>query len=143
MAKLKFSRLVNPSFGPALQAINDAALPWAVAYKLKKLTNAVEVETKAFGDLRKEIYERHAKKGEDGKPIVGPGNSYSFDTNAAGFCEALEKDYAELLALEVELPSILIEELTGKAGTVEFKASTLVALDTLIEYPTEPPPPAP
>ncbi len=126
MAKVALSRISNPAFTKAMQDLLQKALPIRAAWQVKSLTNKFNEELKKYAELRKEILERYANKGEDGQPLIDENNNYTFEKESV---EALTKEMSELMAIEVEITPIKL----GDLGNIEIAPQQLFDLAEVID----------
>ncbi len=108
--------LVNAE--PALQELCAAKLPGKTAYKIAKLVNAVNAETKIFYERRLEIAKSL------GEPL--PTGEYRIPEDKRG---AFQVALLEFMDLEVELQ---IDPIEVSLSAVEFTAAHLNALQPLV-----------
>lgn len=124
MAKMTLGKISNPSFTAAMKTMIGLKLPIQTSYKFKTLTNKFNEELKKFGELRKEIIERHCKKKEDGTPDLDDVGNYKFDGDMAN----VTKEMNDLLAIEIDFDQIKVSDL----GSIELEAEILLNLGDVI-----------
>lgn len=104
---------------PALNTLSVQPLDTKTAYRISRVLRAVNDEMKLFEEQRVALLDKFGTKGD---------GQYSFETPEAR--EDFEREYKELLSVEVELhiASIKVDELTG----IKIAPADLAALDWLI-----------
>lgn len=123
---MKLATLTSPAFQAALETLCKLTLPVKTAFKLKGLKKLVVGECGKFDEMKADLIARYAEHDEEGqvKLVEGTSNVLFKPEHVA----AANKEFGELLLLEVELGKLHIEEL----GNVSVDPNTLFALDGLV-----------
>jgi hypothetical protein len=122
---MKFSELVRPEFQAALQELIELPLPILTAYKLHGATERVTAELSKFQQLHAKLIYAHGVLGEDGKVRTNEDGSEYLVKNR----ELFEADFNELLAIDVDIPRIPLEDLKD----CKLSTKSLALLKPLIE----------
>lgn len=131
MAKITVGKLSSGPVKDGMKELIAAKLVASVSWKVKTLTNRLNEELKKYQELRKEILDRHAKKGEDGKVAPDEKGNYQFDPAEI---EALNKELNDLAAIEVEFDPIRVSELKDRDGKeADLSAELLLNLGDLVD----------
>jgi hypothetical protein len=120
----------------ALAQLAGVRLPAKAAYGIARAAKAVDDALRPLDDARKRIAEQHARKGDDGAPVVVNEDgvqSYEIDDRAA-----FVADMAVLMEQETDLPGVRTLRLSD-LGAAEVTPGALYALDWLIQADPEDP----
>lgn len=123
MAKLPNRVLLNSV--PALNEINQKKLPVRTAFKIVKVSRAVEETLKDYYTMLKALQEKHAELDDKGKMVTKENTIVMKDQ------EAFQEEFEELLNLDVDLKidKISLNEL----DSVQVEPHFLYHLDWLLE----------
>ena len=111
---MKISNLTN--FSSFLNVVRTPKLPFKTAYKLSKLSKAIEDEVAFYREKMQELIDEYGQKDEDGNLVfIDNGQGIALKPETQAECHA---KIAELEALDVELPDI-------KFSVDEFADTTL------------------
>lgn len=103
-------------FSSFLNVVRTPKLPFKTAYKLSKLSKAIEDEVAFYREKMQELINEYGQKDEDGNLIfIDNGQSIALKPETQAECYA---KIAELEALDIELPDI-------KFSVDEFADTTL------------------
>lgn len=95
-------------------------LPIQTAFKLARLTKAINAELQTFDETRRALCERFGTLRDDkSKYDIPPAKQDEFD-----------KEFATLTAMQIELPGTPLR--AAELGRVEMSADDLMALEWLI-----------
>lgn len=131
MAKIALGKISQPSFTGTMQVLLGKPLQIKVAWRVKKLVDLFNEELKKFGELRKEILERHCTRGEDGKPALDEAQNYTFDPEVM---PKVASEMNELMSIEVECTPIKLSELVDGSGKdIDLTAQNLFDLGDVIQ----------
>ncbi len=123
---MKLMTLANPFYQEAVVRLASNKLPIKTAYKLKTIINTINQEIQKFEELRKSIISRYIVANDLGIPLVGDdGRLVLKDLELSNEYEEALK---ELSAIEVDIPSISIDEL----GDIQVSTKDLDLLGDLI-----------
>lgn len=123
---MKLWKLSTPAFGIAFARLCSAQLPPKTSYKVVKLNKRVREEAKNYDETRNKILNEYGAKKEDGTLDASPEGTVQLDMERQ---EAWKKEFLDLEALDVEMPTISLAELGDK---IELSANELLALEDVI-----------
>lgn len=124
---MKLSQLASPDFKAAFQKLLQASLPIKTTFKLKKLTQGLEIELKLFEETRESIVKEFGEKDEGGELKFNEQGLVALDVSKVA---EWQPKLAELMAVETEVPKISLEDFGDK---LELSAHDLFALGELIQ----------
>jgi translation initiation factor 2 alpha subunit (eIF-2alpha) len=122
---MKLARIISKDFQEALRKLNGQALPAKVAYKLKSISKTVDSENQKYEEVRIASLKKYGEKDENGEVKTREDGNVMLSKEGA---EAFLNDLNELVNIEVELPTIRIDDL----GDVKLTAEDLMNLEGLI-----------
>lgn len=124
---MKLSRLVDPKFKASLTSLNSQKLPLKTAFKLKSIIKKVDEEFEKYDQVRVAALNSFGDKKEDGSLVVDEnGNIPLSGENAQNFVNQMN----ELIALDVEIPTISVSEL---GNDLTISSAELMLLDFIVE----------
>lgn len=99
--------LVSPDFEIAFSQLASASLPVKISFAVITLADVIAKHKKHYDASRMILIEKYSNKDEDGKPkLDDSGRNYSIADQSA-----FDTDYAELLNVEVEVPTLALSSL--------------------------------
>ncbi len=119
--KVKLADLMHPDFQAALSTLMNGVLPVRTSYLLVQTFESVVTHQKHFEEVRRKILDKYAKKTLDGRIEMNEQQTQYVLEDKAGF----DKEYAELMAIEVEMPKVPLSYL-GEVKLSPAMLSTLV-----------------
>lgn len=122
---MKLAMLTDARFHAALAKLTAQPVPLRVAFKLKGVLAKVNEELRKYEECRQDALERLGKKGEDGKLVLSADNSVQFEK---GGLERFSKELTDLGNMEVELPTVKLEEV----GDIQLTAEEVYLLDGVL-----------
>ncbi len=123
---MKLGRLVDERLHAALQKLSGERLPLKTAYKLKGIIKKTREEFSKYEEVRKEAVQRDGEKNEDGTLKVDDRNQVNFSQEGM---VAFAKELNELTAMDIEFPTITVEEL---GNSVTLSVEDLEALEDVV-----------
>lgn len=123
---MKLARLTDGRFHSALRKLSAQPMPLRIAFKLKGVIAAVEVELKKFDQCRQEALDKFGKKDAEGKLVTKEDNSVEFED---GQLQAFASEMNDLGNADVEIPTVKLDDLGPKA---ELTVEELTLLDCII-----------
>ncbi len=124
--KVKLGVVASPGFSAALRKMVEGNLPVRTAFKLKGVIKCVNDELAKYEEVRTSLLKKYGKKKEGGELELGDNNQVQFEPDQM---QAFVKEFDELLATEVELPTIAVSELGEK---LEISTSDLMAVESIV-----------
>ena len=118
MAKIKLGVLVGEEFQVCMAHLMACAVPMRAAYDLIQIAEKVAGERSKYEMLRKGLLEKYGEKTPEGTLKVA-GDQYVI-SDRAGF----DSEFADLLGLEVEIPTVPLDQL----GAPTIKPAVLAVL---------------
>lgn len=122
---MKLNKLIHKDFINTLVKLTFAQMPAKSAFKLKGVVKKAEEELAKYEEVRKDALNRYGDKNEDGTLAVLNGNVLFSDSNLENF----QKELHELQLIEIEIPSLSIDDLGDK---VNLSVQDLLILDGII-----------
>ena len=123
----------QPEIPGAIDFLMSQALPIRTSFQLNKIAKAAIIEFQEYQAAKKTLCERLANKDKDGKAIIledgKPSTKGEYDIPADKLVE-LEKEHADLIAMEVEIPGQQIK--VGDLGDARIAPAHLMALEWLV-----------
>lgn len=121
----------------AMRELSDMPIPVRTALKLRKIYRSVQSDLEATQEQLKKLAEKHAKKGEDGKPVHPEVNGKPDESKVEiEDKKAYSDEIDQLMDVEVTInfDPIKVEDLTDpKDPPLKLKTSLVFALDWLLE----------
>lgn len=121
---MKLKTIIEDDFIKAVETIAKADVSVDAAYKLLDIKEKVIGATEKFLTLRKTLLERYGQRSEDGKLMADYVKGEYLIKDQKGF----DKAYADLLNLEITIPSISRNDLKD----VKISAELLKPLRAII-----------
>jgi hypothetical protein len=115
---------------PALARLAEQRFPIKLSYKLTRIVDAAQRELKRARELHEKLVKQYGKSSDGQTWTVSPAK-----------LEPFNKEYDELMALDVEIWGDLIQ--LDDLGEVDISASDLIALSWLIKGEEETAEPTP
>lgn len=123
---MKLARLTDSRFHAALRKLSAQPMPLRMAFKLKGITAAIDVELKKFEECRHCALETFGKKSEDGKVVTKPDGTVEFEPDQL---REFASQLNELGQTDIEVGSVKMDELSDK---VELSVDELGLLDGIL-----------
>jgi len=123
---MKLGMLVNPDFLESLGSLLTKELPPKTAFKLKGSFKRVQEEIKKYEEVRQENLKKLGKKDDKGELITDKEGKVEFEPGAY---EEMVNKLKDLQDLEVEIPSVKLDELGSK---IDISVKDLALLEGLI-----------
>jgi len=111
----------------SLQELAQERLPVAGALRVRRLMREVQAHLDDVEGVRKELLQRHAKKGEDGQLALDASGNATFEGDAL---TAFLSEYEELMAQTMEFERGLA---VADLGQIDVKPAVLMGLGALLE----------
>jgi hypothetical protein len=122
---MNLKTLINKDFLNSFNKLSLQNIPVRTAYRIKKMREQFDKETKEVGQLHLELIKKYASKKEDGTVIESENGNIDVDPKNL---EVFYKEFEELVAENVEIVPLKLSEL----GEITLSVSDLVNLDSLI-----------
>lgn len=122
---MKIARLVDPRLHTALNKLVAGDLPLRTAFKLKGIKKIVNEEYSKYEEVRNSALEKYGKKNAEGHLDLNDKKEVQFEGTAM---QDFAKELAELVNLEIELPTINLAELGDKINITLEDAEMLEGL---------------
>lgn len=124
---MKLSRLIDPKFKASLTLLNSQKLPLKAAFKLKTIIKKIDEEYAKYDEVRLAALNQYGKKKDDGTLDLDQDGNVPLEGDNA---QAFVKELADLVNLEVEIPSLSVSEL---GDSITISSDELMLLDFLVE----------
>ena len=127
---MKLGSVISPSFNASYSKLLNASLPVKTMFNLKKFTDKLGKEQKAYEETRVQLCKEYAEKDEKGEAIT-KDNVFQFDQERVA---EFNGKMSELLETEIEIKFKIPAEQLDKAN---LSTADLFNLGELIEEPKE------
>jgi hypothetical protein len=124
---MKLGELANPKFFQTLNKLASAELDMPIAYKLKGIMVALDAEHQKYEELRKGLLEKYGQKDEAGELISDERGELKFESDEDR--AKLVEEVNELMAVEVDVKTIKVEDVSG----VKMSVQELMVIDSVLE----------
>ena len=104
---MKLYQVIDPGFQKALEELGQAPMPVSVGYRLTDLLERVSTETKKVRAIHQKLLAKHAQKNKNGSLKTNKERTEYLMEDRPAF----DKDYGELINIEIELPKIKIDDI--------------------------------
>jgi len=104
---MKLYKIILTDFHKSLNELSSLPVSVVFAYKLSELIEKVESETRKWQSARELLLQKYGDFDKNGKPKTNKDKTQYILKDKAAF----DKEYNELINLDIELPKIRIDDI--------------------------------
>lgn len=121
---MKLHKIIDPLFYQAVTELSNSQLPVATSYALADILEKLQDERLKFEAVRQTLLDRHGDKDDKGTLKLNEAKTEYVLKDK----EAFDKEYKELLEIDVSLPNFKLSQL----GDAKLSPKAMLQLKELI-----------